>query len=239
LFTALFHKLFKAREIVPVKAYNRWARSYDNQPHNLMLPMDDALFLSFLDTVNLKNKNILDVGCGTGRLWKKIMQKEPRQLVGYDVSTAMLAQLKAKFPGAIIYLSSGNRLNHTADNTVDVLISTLTIAHIKDAEAALSEWNRVLQHGADIYFSDYHPAILGKGGKRTFADGDKTISIKNYIHTIEKIQSIASKLNWKPVKLTEKKIDETVKNFYEKQGALDVYEKYKGLPVIYGIHFKK
>jgi hypothetical protein len=37
----------------------------------------------------------------------------------------------------------------------------------------------------------------------------------------------------------EKIIDGSVKPYYEKKGALDVYEKYKGAAVIYGIRFKK
>ncbi len=204
-----------------------------------MLALDEALFSSILKTINIKNKVIVDVGCGTGRHWKKILEQEPGQLLGYDVSAGMLQILKEKFPEAITHQLSGNHLAQTADNAVDMLISTLTIAHIKDAGAALQEWNRVIKPGADIIITDYHPGVLQKGGKRTFKHENKTVSVKNYIHSIPTLQFIAGRLNWKQILIIEKKIDESLKPFYEKQGALRVYEEYVGNPVIYGIHFKK
>ena len=239
MFKALFRKLFTPGDTPPEKAYNLWAIAYDNQPDNLMLALDEELFSFFNERVAFKNKVIVDVGCGTGRHWKKIVDQQPQQLTGYDVSAGMLQMLKLKFPDTITCQSAGNQLKITPDNAVDILISTLTIAHIKDPVAALREWNRVAKPGADIFISDYHPDILQKGGKRTFIYANKIMSVKNYIHQIEKIKNIASTLNWQTIQVTEKKIDEVVKHFYEKQGALAVYETYKGMPVIYGIHFKK
>ena len=239
MFKALFRKLFNTGDTPPEAAYNRWAAAYDSQPGNLMLALDEELFSAFLDTVDIKNKIVVDVGCGTGRHWKKIMEKEPQQLIGYDVSAGMLQILKTKFPQAVTHRLSGNQLGLSSDNAADILISTLTIAHIKDVAAALQEWNRVLQPGGDIFITDYHPAILQKGGKRTFSHDNKTVSVKNYIHSIEKIKWFAAKLNWQIVRITEKRIDEEVKHFYENQGALKVFEMYNGMRVIYSIHFKK
>jgi ubiquinone/menaquinone biosynthesis C-methylase UbiE len=239
LFKALLHKLLKPVDTAPEPAYDLWAGGYDSQPDNLMLALDEMLFTDFLQMVDPHNKIIIDVGCGTGRHWKRILDRKPQQLIGYDVSAGMLEVLKKKFPEAITYRLNGNHLSHTADKGVDMLISTLTIAHIEDAGAAMEEWNRVIKPGADIYISDYHPGILQKGGKRTFTLGKKTVSVKNYIHSIEKIKHIAGKLNWQEVAATEKRIDDKLRPFYEKQNALKVYEMYKGMPVIYGIHFKK
>ena len=39
--------------------------------------------------------------------------------------------------------------------------------------------------------------------------------------------------------LIEKRIDESAKPFYEAQNAMNVYEKWKGTPVIYGMLLKK
>ena len=239
MFKALFRKLFNTGDTPPQQAYNLWASVYDEQPGNLMLTLDEELFSAFLQTTDINNGIIVDIGCGTGRHWKKILEKDPKQLIGYDISAGMLQKLKIKFPEAITYQLSGNYLTHTPDSTADILISTLTIAHIKDAVIALSEWDRVVKPGGDIFISDYHPDILQKGGKRTFSHNNKTVSVKNYTHSIEKIKKTAAKLNWKQVQFTEIKIDEGVKHFYEKQAAGKVYEMYKDTPVIYGIHFKK
>ena len=239
MFKALIHKLFKHSGTVPEQAYDLWATSYDSQLGNLMLTLDEAIFSSLLNSVAITNKTVVDVGCGTGRHWNKIFQQRPLQLTGYDVSDGMLKMLKTKFPDADFHKLSGNQLSHTADNTTDILISTLTIAHIKNIGAALQEWNRVLKVGADILITDYHPAILKQGGKRTFSYNNKTVAIINHTHSIEKIRSLAGALNWTTIQFEEKKIDDEVKHFYEKKGAAAIYELYKGLPVIYGFHFKK
>jgi hypothetical protein len=41
------------------------------------------------------------------------------------------------------------------------------------------------------------------------------------------------------VKRAERKVDEKVKNYYESQQAIHVYNRFLGTPVIYGIHLRK
>src|SRR4051794_23243590 len=79
------------------QAYDIWASSYDEQPDNLMLHLDGELFGQLLEAVNIEDKVVVDVGCGTGRHWEKIVSRGPTQLVGYDVSDGMLKELKKKF----------------------------------------------------------------------------------------------------------------------------------------------
>ena len=231
--------LFGSKDRKPVQAYNLWAADYDSQPDNLMLAFDEAVFPELFAEIDSKNKSILDIGCGTGRHWKYMFSKQPSQLTGYDVSIEMLRMLQQKYPEAITYELRRNKLDKTADNTVDIIISTLTIAHIENAKEALQEWNRVLKPGGYVIITDYHPIALQKGGKRTFTHKGATISVKNYIHSIEELQQIAGQLQWQTLRLVEKKVDETVRSFYEKQHALAVFESFKGTPIIYGMLFKK
>src|SRR5690606_5392869 len=84
----------------PAPAYDAWSGAYDHQPGNLMLDLDEALVAAFIDRSKIENKTIVDVGCGTGRHWNKILDKSPNKLSGFDVSPGMLARLNEKFPGA-------------------------------------------------------------------------------------------------------------------------------------------
>lgn len=220
-------------------AYNTWAQDYDNQPDNLMLALDEEVFTILLNDINLKNKIVADVGCGTGRHWKKLIDNHPKKVIGFDVSEGMLKMLQQKFPLAETYLLKNNTLEQLKNNSCDVIISTLTIAHIKNATHAITEWNRVLKPGGYIIITDFHPGALAKGGKRTFRHKNKTIAVTNYVHTIDKLQSIAGQLHLGVFRLVEKIIDETSKPYYEKQNALDVFEKWKGVPIIYGMCLKK
>src|SRR5262249_9628002 len=89
-----------ARQLEPAAAYDLWAATYDNQPTNLILHVDEVVFSRLLGRVDLHNKTIVDIGCGIGRHWNRILQQKPAALTGYDVSTEMLKQLRRNFPDA-------------------------------------------------------------------------------------------------------------------------------------------
>jgi ubiquinone/menaquinone biosynthesis C-methylase UbiE len=222
-----------------VAAYNIWAENYDWQPGNLMLTMDEILFIKLLEGLSLENKTIADIGCGTGRHWGKIFQQNPASLTGFDVSQGMLKKLNDKFPEAKTYVITDNHFEDIADDTYDAILSTLTVAHIKDIEDALQTWCRITKKHADIIITDFHPNALASGGKRTFRHGDKHIAVQNFVHTTDIIKQILLKNGFTVTTHQEIKVDETVKHYYEQQNALHVYEKFKGQPIIYGIHFKR
>src|ERR1700674_5195374 len=69
-------RFFSTKEIDPESAYNLWSRQYDDQPDNLMLALDEEIFIGLINNISLTDKIILDVGCGTGRHWKKILARE-------------------------------------------------------------------------------------------------------------------------------------------------------------------
>lgn len=226
-------------EAEPGTAYDLWALQYDHQPDNLMLALDEQLCSAMLQQTTIRGNVIADIGCGTGRHWKKILEREPARLVGYDVSPGMLAILRQKYPDAETWLPEGESLPGLADASCDRILSTLTVAHIPDIEAALTEWCRVLKPGGEILITDYHPQALARGGQRTFREGDRVIAVKSHVYPIRKIRALARRLHLEVVNLTEQKIDATMKPFYEKQNAIPVYERFFGVRIIYGIHLKK
>ncbi|HKP32928.1 MAG TPA: class I SAM-dependent methyltransferase [Chitinophagaceae bacterium] len=220
------------------KAYDLWANSYDNQPDNLMMHLDNEVFTSALSAVKGTNEIIVDVGCGTGRHWPELIARKPSKVVGFDSSPGMLDILRKKFPKAEAHLIEGTKLD-MPDESVDLLVSTLTIAHIQNIEEALTEWGRVLKPGGHMIITDYHPAALAKGGLRTFKSEGKVISIKNYVHPLDFLISTSASLRLNLVQRIERVIDETVKPFYAKQNALHIYDQFRGTEIIFGLHFKK
>jgi ubiquinone/menaquinone biosynthesis C-methylase UbiE len=221
------------------EAYDIWSAFYDNQPDNLMLYLDGLLFTDLLKKVVLYNKEVVDFGCGTGRHWKTIMARKPRRLLGLDVSAGMLRQLQVKFPKAELGMISDNSLSFIPDGSIDIIISTLTIAHIADCSNLIKSWSRILKPGGDILLTDFHPDVLANGGKRDFHVSGQRIRIKNYVHSIKEIQDLVSINGLSSERLLERQINEDIKHFYVKQNALSVYKKYEGQPIIYGIHIKK
>jgi ubiquinone/menaquinone biosynthesis C-methylase UbiE len=222
-----------------VEAYDIWAENYDAQPGNLMLDLDERLFTKLLANLDLKNKAIADIGCGTGRHWTRIYEQNPASLTGFDVSPGMLKKLGDKFPEAKTYVITDNNFKEIADDTYDIIVSTLTVAHIEDIEEALQTWCGIIKQQGEMIITDFHPNALASGGKRTFRHGDKHIAVQNFVHTTDTIKETLLKNGFKVIAHHEIKVNETVKHYYEQQNALHVYEKFKGQPIIYGIHFKR
>lgn len=231
--------LYLKKEVSPAVAYDLWASTYDTQPGSLIMDFDEEVFNSLLKSVDLKDKIVADIGCGTGRHWKKMLDQSPKQLIGYEVSVRMLNKLKEKFPEAVTHLITDHRLYGLDDHSCDVLVSTLTISHMEEMEPVFKEWDRVLKPGSDILITESNPELLAKGEERVFTYRNKTITIRSYAHPVEKIRAMANQLNWQEAGFTEKIIDESVKEYYENQYALSLYEKFKGTSLVYGIHFKK
>lgn len=222
-----------------VEAYDIWAANYDSQPGNLMLDLDELVFSNLSSGISLKGKKIADIGCGTGRHWQKIFNQNPSGLAGFDVSPGMLAKLKEKFPTADTHTITDNHFDDIENNTFDAIVSTLTIAHINDLEEALTAWCRILKKTGDMIITDFHPNALAIGGKRTFSHHKTSIAVENYVHPVNKILEIFLKDGFHLIAMDERKVDESVRHYYADQNALHVYDKFKGMPIIYGIHLRR
>lgn len=220
-------------------AYDLWSENYDDQPGNLMLDLDEIIFSELLKEINIKNKIVADIGCGTGRHWEKIFSEHPKSLTGFDISEGMLNKLKEKFPSARVKKISDNIFKKEPDNYYDVIISTLTIAHIENVSEAIAAWSRILKKGGDIFITDFHPALLAHGGKRTFKVDQHHFVVTNFVHSVDEINNLLRAANLFIINKIEKRIDEPVKHYYQNQNALDIFNKFKGEPVIYGLHAKK
>jgi ubiquinone/menaquinone biosynthesis C-methylase UbiE len=167
------------------------------------------------------------------------MNAEPKKLIGYDVSEGMLSMLKNKFPDAETNKLENNHLSGLGNESCDIIISTLTVAHIENIHESFLEWDRVLKPNGEIIITDYHPELLSKGGNRTFKHNNELVAVKNNIYRIEEITKMATQIGWEKITYVEKKIDDSVKHYYEKHNALHLFRRFQGVPVIYGLQLKK
>jgi ubiquinone/menaquinone biosynthesis C-methylase UbiE len=224
---------------LPATAYDQWSATYDLEPDNLMIALDEIIFAGLLREISIDGKVVADIGCGTGRNWPLLLSLQPAQLCGYDVSRGMLDKLRAKYPDAVTYLSEDHTLTATQESSVDLIVSTLALAHFRNLEETFREWDRVLKPMGHIIFTDYHPDSLQHGGTITFEHSSGRVRIQHHIYTLEAIRQTAAQYGWTESSFADRKIDAAVKHFYEQQHALPLYEKFRGKPIIYGILFRK
>jgi ubiquinone/menaquinone biosynthesis C-methylase UbiE len=220
-------------------AYKIWADCYDEEKDNLMLYYDEIILKNLLEQVHLKEKTVLDFGSGTGRNWYEFLKYHPGKIIGCDISPEMINKLKIKFPGSESYLIHNEKLDFLNEKVCDIIISTLVISHIKNIKRLFQEWDRLLKASGDIIITDFHPDMFMKGGARTFKHAGKTYKVEHYIHEVRKIEEILSTYGFKKINLIEKQIEENVKSFYIKKNALHVYEKFRGVSFIYGLHLRR
>lgn len=220
-------------------AYGIWYAFYDEQPDNAVLFLEEKLFTEMISHTEIKNKSILDIGCGTGRHWKEILDHKPLKLTGIDNSHEMTGKLKKKFKDAKVIVSDKIPVEEFADSVFDVIISTLTIGHIKDIDQYFKDWNRILKENGEVIITDFHPEAFSAGMKRTFPNNNEVIEVENYLYDKEYLKSIFSELKWEIISTYEKKIDEEVKHLFEKQNFMSSYNKYFGTPLILGLHLRK
>jgi ubiquinone/menaquinone biosynthesis C-methylase UbiE len=98
--------------------------------------------------------HILDIGCGTGRLLRRIHSRWPSAaLVGIDQSPGMVSQARRYTPAATIYEASAENLPFE-DNSVDLAASTMSFHHWTDQPQGVSETCRVLRRGGVFVLAD-------------------------------------------------------------------------------------
>src|SRR4051794_1813306 len=106
--------------MTPAEAFDLWSPTYDEQTTNPLVLLDDELSDRLLAAVSLENRVIVDVGCGSGRHWPKLLDRHPARLIGYDASAGMLARLRAKYPHAELHRVTDYRLQEMPDESCDL-----------------------------------------------------------------------------------------------------------------------
>jgi ubiquinone/menaquinone biosynthesis C-methylase UbiE len=121
-------------------------------------------FLEFIG--NIRDKHILDVGCGEGYN-SRFFAKQGARVVAVDLSSEMikLAQEEEEKThlGIQYFQASWTDLSIFKDHSFDFVVSTMALMDGPGYEKALKEFHRVLKPQGNLYFSVTHPCFLTPG----------------------------------------------------------------------------
>jgi tRNA (cmo5U34)-methyltransferase len=125
------------------------------------VPRYDELFFNLFYYLpdDLHPKQILDLGCGTGNLTAAALQHFPEaDIHALDLSAEILNQCRERFaanPNIHYHQQDFSKLDF-ADESFDLIISSIAIHHIVDDEKAklYSKLHRLLKPGGVFVFAD-------------------------------------------------------------------------------------
>jgi len=227
------------RRLGSQEAYRLWSETYDVEPDNVILILEEELFVELLARAQLTGKVVLDVGCGTGRHWRRLLTSRPSHLHGVDSSPEMLEKLRARHPDASLHLRTGLRLTDFEDGSVDVVVSTLMLGYAPSLEDELREWTRVLRDGGEIVFTDVHPDAMKAGLKRAFTHGDETVEIEHGIVTAEALQAACGALDLQILHRQDRALRVTVGAVHGRHEQAAAYRRHAGTRMVQGFHLRK
>src|SRR5215216_6287242 len=154
----------RARNHANMYGFARHARAYDLVASVLARPLYRRIVADVTDVGLPAGSVVLDVGTGPGRVPRLIAATDPTvEVVGVDLSPEMIARATST-----ANTTSTRNLRFQvgdvaalpfADNSVDLVVSTLSLHHWDDPAAGLNEIVRVLAPGGQGWIYDFRTAL--------------------------------------------------------------------------------
>jgi ubiquinone/menaquinone biosynthesis C-methylase UbiE len=109
----------------------------------------------------LNGARVCDIACGEGYLSRFLGQLGPQEVIGIDVSAALIDAARQRSNGANLSyrVDDAQQLQTFSDASVDIVVSQLAIMDIPDHRALFRSVRRVLKVGGVFVFSLLHPCF--------------------------------------------------------------------------------
>jgi ubiquinone/menaquinone biosynthesis C-methylase UbiE len=137
-----------------VQDFDRWSGTYEDSW--LQQFYFDHIHKAVLGLAEVEPdpECILDVGCGTGRLLRKIRERFPdARLIGVDPARGMVEKARQLMPYATFFNGPAESLP-LPDASVDLVFSTVSFHHWSDQARGIREIKRVLRPGGQFFLAD-------------------------------------------------------------------------------------
>ncbi|WP_392535823.1 class I SAM-dependent methyltransferase [Nostoc sp. C117] len=136
--------------------FDLWASSYDWLFPSVFYQAVQKRLLEYVDLPE-RSSNVLDIGCGTGRLLERLATQFPElRGTGLDLSTNMLrmARLSNRHHPRLIFIEGKAESLPFANGQFDAVFSTISFLHYLEPQQVISEIARVLSPGGRFYLVD-------------------------------------------------------------------------------------
>ncbi|MFJ7736956.1 class I SAM-dependent methyltransferase [Lysinibacillus sp. NPDC097287] len=124
----------------------------------------------------LRDKSILDLGCGFGWHCRYAREQQARAVIGVDISEKMLQKAREKTDDPLIsYIRMPIEDINFSDEQFDVVISSLAFHYVKSFEVICKKVYKYLKPGGSFVFSVEHPIFTSRDEQDWYYDekGDR------------------------------------------------------------------
>jgi ubiquinone/menaquinone biosynthesis C-methylase UbiE len=172
----------KEQQMSIEESYNSWAKQYDTNKNKTR----DLDIKSTIETLSKFDfKNVLELGCGTGKNTGWLLTKAER-IIGLDFSQEMLDLAKEKITdNNVEFKKSDLKKDWEIENQfADLVTSSLTLEHIDDLNHIFNQANLKLTENGMFFISELHPFKQYTGSKAKYETENGIEELEVYTHHI-------------------------------------------------------
>lgn len=120
---------------------------------------------------DLRNKRVLDLGCGFGWHCRYAREQQASSVIGVDISEKMLQKAREKTDDPFIsYLKMPIEDIDFSDSEFDLVISSLAFHYVEDFETICQKVYGYLNSGGSFVFSVEHPIFTSRNEQDWYYD---------------------------------------------------------------------
>ena len=183
------------------KAYNSWANQYDTND-NKTRDLDTLATVEVLS--NYGFKNVLELGCGTGKNTAWLLNKAER-ILGLDFSSEMLNIAKEKITdGKVEFQKADLNQEWKVENQfADLVTSSLTLEHIHDLNHIFGQAFNKLKANGLFFICELHPFKQYVGSKAKYESENGIEELTVFTHHISDYIENAERNNFELLEIKE------------------------------------
>ncbi len=140
-----------------IQSFERRASTYEGSPMQWLFFDRIHRALLGMIPVEIAPTAIVDIGCGTGRLLRKLAARWPAaDLIGVDPAEGMVGEARRLTPDATFYVGQAEDLP-LPEASVDLVVSTTSFHHWRNQALGVRQVGCVLRPGGCFALADVLP----------------------------------------------------------------------------------
>jgi ubiquinone/menaquinone biosynthesis C-methylase UbiE len=104
--------------------------------------------------LDIRNNDVLEIGCGNGHRAYLINQRVPRSYVGLDVMEEQINKARQRYPQYQFLIQDATDLSQFPDSSKDIVIIFGVLHHIPEWRKVIDEVQRVLRSNGGFFVEE-------------------------------------------------------------------------------------